>query len=181
MLNLLIIGLLAFGFYTGARRGLVLQGVYTVGYSLSFIVAKLNYEAWAKQLELLVPYPSPSIDSHLLFFSDKILFRMDEAFYLGIAFITIQTLGWLITRFVGMVCYRLTFFPVIRQVNTGLGGLLSFLVVYTGIFLCLFVLSMIPSAGIQQLFQQSSLAQFMVKQTPYLSHQLYDWFVTAAL
>lgn len=59
MLTLFIIILFAIAYYTGARRGLVLQIVYTVGYMLSLSSAKKYYLVLAKKLELIVPYPSP--------------------------------------------------------------------------------------------------------------------------
>lgn len=38
MLTILILLLLAFGFYTGAKRGLILQVLYSVGYLISYFV-----------------------------------------------------------------------------------------------------------------------------------------------
>ncbi|WP_218573834.1 CvpA family protein [Klebsiella grimontii] len=43
MLTILILLLLAFGFYTGAKRGLILQVLYSVGYLISYFVARTYY------------------------------------------------------------------------------------------------------------------------------------------
>ncbi|MFR8960831.1 MAG: CvpA family protein, partial [Enterococcus faecalis] len=44
MLTILILLLLAFGFYTGAKRGLILQVLYSVGYLISYFVARTYYK-----------------------------------------------------------------------------------------------------------------------------------------
>ena len=42
--TILILLLLAFGFYTGAKRGLILQVLYSVGYLISYFVARTYYK-----------------------------------------------------------------------------------------------------------------------------------------
>ena len=47
MLTILILLLLAFGFYTGAKRGLILQVLYSVGYLISYFVARTYYKVYS--------------------------------------------------------------------------------------------------------------------------------------
>ncbi|WP_426097682.1 CvpA family protein, partial [Escherichia coli] len=50
MLTILILLFLAFGFYTGAKRGLILQVLYSVGYLISYFVARTYYKEVASHL-----------------------------------------------------------------------------------------------------------------------------------
>lgn len=181
MLTLIILGALVIGFYTGARRGLVLQLVYTGGYLIAYIAARCFYLDLAGKLELLIPYPSPGIDSQFVFFDQQLGLDLDKAFYAGVAFMLILGIGWLATRFIGMIAHRLTFFPIVRQTNTLAGGLLGFLMVYIALFLMLWLLSFIPLTVIQNLFRQSGLARGIVEHTPMLSKQIYSWWISAVI
>ena len=73
MLTILILLLLAFGFYTGAKRGLILQVLYSVGYLISYFVARIYYKEVASHLELYIPYPSVTPTSKLVFLIKRFL------------------------------------------------------------------------------------------------------------
>ncbi len=181
MITFGILILLAIAFYSGARRGFALQIVYTVGYTISLIVARTFYQELATHLELLIPYPAATEDSKMVFFSAAEALHLDKAFYGAVAFLLILFLGWLVTKFVAIFFRKLTFLPVVKQLNTFGGGILNFVVVYVGIFLVLFVLSMVPLDTIQNLFRNSFLASFIVEHTPFFSKTVYDWWVTLML
>jgi uncharacterized membrane protein required for colicin V production len=152
MLTILIIICLGTSFYAGYRRGLMLQIVYGVGYVLSFMVAQTKYRALGEKLELLIPYPAPTEKTTLVLFDKNLIFDLDKAFYAGVAFMIILFIGWLITRFVGIFCYKLT--------------------------LVLTLLAMLPVDFIQNLFKKSSLARFLVDSTPIVSGLIKDWWIT---
>lgn len=177
MLSLGIILIIAIGFYSGARRGLVLQIVLTIGYLLSYLVARIYYIRLGSQLELFVPYPSATENSTFVFFDHSLGLELDKAFYNAVAFMLIIFVGWLLTRFVGSFLNSLTFFPIVRQANYLGGGMLGFVVSYTAVFLILSILAMIPMEGIQNALGQSGLAQMIVKNTPILSNQIYNWWI----
>lgn len=177
MLTLVIIMALAIAFYTGARRGLMMQLMLTAGYIVSLAMAKKYYLVLAKKIELIVPYPAPTPDSKLVFFEGNSLFKLDDAFYAGLAFLLLLFVGWLATRFIGILCHNLTFFPLVKQVNTFGGGILSLVIVYLGIFFALSVLAMIPADFVQNLFKGSGVARFMVERTPYFSNQVIIWWL----
>lgn len=177
MLSLGIIIILVINFYGGARRGLVLQIVMTGGYLLSYIVARLYYLKLGAHLELFIPYPSATENSQFAFFDHALGLELDKAFYNAVAFMLILFIGWLVTRFIGRLLNSLTFFPIIKQANYLGGGILSVLVAYIAIFLILYVLAMIPMDTIQEMLKNSSLAQFIVKHTPILSNQIYNWWI----
>ncbi|MGX7200318.1 CvpA family protein [Enterococcus nangangensis] len=181
MLTLFIWIVLGLAIYGGARRGLVLQVIYTVGYMISFMVAQSYYQTLAPKLEMFVPYPSATQSSKMVFFNQTISLDLDHAFYAAIAFCLILFAGWLVTRFIGIFFNSLTYFPILRQINWLGGGLVSFIVAYAGLFLFLYILSMVPLDFVQDLFRSSSLARFMVEHTPLLSDKVQDLWVTQIL
>ncbi|MBO0418567.1 CvpA family protein [Vagococcus fluvialis] len=178
MLTILIIICLGTSFYAGYRRGLMLQIVYGVGYVLSFMVAQTKYRALGEKLELLIPYPAPTEKTTLVLFDKNLIFDLDKAFYAGVAFMIILFIGWLITRFVGIFCYKLTFMPVIKQGNDLAGGIVNALFTLVGLTLVLTLLAMLPVDFIQNLFKKSSLARFLVDSTPIVSGLIKDWWIT---
>ncbi|EOL43220.1 CvpA family protein [Enterococcus caccae] len=177
MLTLLILLLLAIGFYTGARRGLILQVLYTFGYLVSYFIAKSYYKSLASHLELFIPYPSPTADTKLVFFNQEITLDLDQAFYGAVAFLLIVVAGWLVVRFLAIFAHGLVFIPVLKQANWLAGGLISLVVIYVGIFLVLSMLSMVPVDAVQNQFKNSGLASYIVKYTPIFSKQIYHLWI----
>lgn len=175
MLSIIIIVLFLFAFYNGARRGLVMQVILTTGYVLTMLVAKAQAPQLANKIHLLIPYPNPSADSQIGFFKGISLFNLDKGFYTIFSYLVILFIGWLVTRFIGMLFNSLTFFPIIKQVNILGGGTLSLLVTYIVIFFVLVLLALIPMDVIQQSFHNSGLVKFMINDTPYFSKMIFEW------
>lgn len=179
LLTGIIILLLLLSIFSGARRGLVLQLVLTIGYAASFWFALNYYQMLSEYVEMFVPYPTPlsTSDNPFVLYGIELLFELDGPFYRGVSFVVLLFAGWLITRLVGGLFQALADIPVVRTVNAIGGAVLSFVVHYIGIFLILFVLSMMPIAMIQDQFESSALAREIVTDTPELSQQVYDWWV----
>jgi len=181
LMTVLIIVVLAIGAYSGARRGLILQFVLTVGYFVSYLLASQYYQILGPHLELIVPYPSASESSQFVFYDQALAFNLDGAFYNGVAFIIILFIGWLITRFIGGLLNVVTVIPVIKQLNTLGGALLNFIVSYVAVFLILFLLTMLPVDAVQEAFKDSWLARTILEDTPVISTQLYNWWIELSL
>ena len=172
MLSLIIILTLLFTLHTGARRGAVLQIVYTVGYMLSFIYASKNYVKYVNKLELLIPYPQPTPDSKLLFFSSDVFFDLDRYFYAGISFLLLLLIGWGVTRLVGILCYKLTFTRIPVVVNSLVGGGLALIVAVIAWGILLRLVSMVPLDIVQNTLRESRLAQGLIEHIPYFSNKI---------
>ncbi|AQP54109.1 colicin V production protein CvpA [Vagococcus penaei] len=181
MLTVLILIFIGTGFYAGYQRGLYLQVVYSVGYLISFIVAKQNYLALGQKIDLLIPYPAPTNDTKLVFFDKNLVFDMDKAFYPAVAFVLILIIGWGITKFIAMFFYRLTFIPIIKQGNDLAGGIVNAGVVVIGLAIFLTMISMVPVPFIQSMFQKSQLARVIVEHTPIISKQLTNWWINKTI
>ena len=169
MLSLLLILFLVYGFYAGARRGLVMQAFYTAGYAIFFGIALLTFKAFGPKFEMIVPYPSANLGSEFAFFSTKVGMGLDDAFYRAFAFIFVCFLGLLIVRFTGLYFKRLTYFPMYNDVNLLSGGIIGLVVTYVAMFMILLLLAMIPVAGIQNALKNSFVASLMIRNTPILT------------
>ena len=179
MLSLLLILLLIYGFYIGARRGLAMEAFYAVGYGLFFCLAWVTYKALGPKFEMIVPYPSASLGSEFAFFTTKVGMKLDDAFYRAFAFIFVCFIGWVIIRFAGLYFKRLTYFPMYNDVNILSGGIFGFVVTYVMIFMILLILAMIPVSGIQHALQHSFVASTMIKSTPGLTAMLSNLWIGA--
>ncbi|MCX2454427.1 CvpA family protein [Lacticaseibacillus nasuensis] len=179
MLTLLIIAMLAYSFYAGARRGMWLQGVYLIGYLVSAMVAAMTYRGVAKTIALWIPYPSATEDSTFVFFTHAVGLTLDEAFYHGVAFIGIFALGWVVTRFVALWCHDLTYRRGDEQLSLAVGGVSNVVVGYFIIFLVLYLLALVPVGGIQQALAHSFAAKTIVRYTPGLTQLFTALWVTA--
>ncbi|EXJ23167.1 putative colicin V production protein [Alkalibacterium sp. AK22] len=183
VLTLIIFFILLLSLYSGARRGLILQLVLTIGYSVSFWAALTYHRQVSEWAEMLIPYPTPTSSSTnpFVLYSMDFLFEMDGAFYRGISFVLILFAGWLITRLVGGLFNFMADIPVVRTINAIGGALLSFVVHYIGLFLVLFVLSTVPLPFIQDQLASSNAARNIITTTPELSGQFYEWWIVEGI
>lgn len=67
MLSLIVVAILAYCCYSGARRGMWLQGVHVVGYLLSLVLARFTYLPLGVFMTQWVPYPSATEQSKFVF------------------------------------------------------------------------------------------------------------------
>ncbi|MCI1893741.1 MAG: CvpA family protein [Lactobacillus sp.] len=162
MLSLAILLALAYFFYEGAERGIWLQLFHTGGYLLSIGLASLLYRPIAGMIALWVPYPSATQQSQFVFFTNKVGLTLDEAFYRGVAFICVLALGWLITRFAALWVHDLKYKRADRM-SFVTGGLLNLLMGYVFIFLLLYLVALVPMAGLQNLLANSFMGRTMVR------------------
>ena len=175
ILNLIILVALAWAFMVGYSRGFILQLIYTAGTFVAFFVAVTNYKNLAQQISSWVPFSSATEGSHLLIFSDKLLFQLDEAFYAGVAFLMIFVAVYTIVRLLG-IFLRFTTGPLGRKGKL-IAGLLSFATTYFGLQMLLVTLSLVPLASVQSQIYASSLAHLLVLHTPISSGLLQNLFI----
>lgn len=177
MLGFFIVFVLAYGVYVGARRGLAMQGYYSLVYLLFFLVALASYQFFGPKFELIVPYPSASLDSKFAFFSTNVGLTLDKAFYCGFAFVFMCAVGWVISRFSGIYLKRLTYLPMNHTISVAGGAILAFIINYIGIFMILYLASLIPVASIQNGLSHSWLATLIVKYSPILTSLFENWWI----
>ncbi|KRM24405.1 CvpA family protein [Latilactobacillus graminis] len=177
MLSLIIILILLYAIYIGTRRGFIMQAVYTIGYFIVFWIAQAMSHSLGPKLSLIVPYPSAIEDSYFAFFQKSIGLSLDDAFYIGVAFVLVMFIGSLLVRFSGLLLNSLTYMPGLKRFNKTIGGFLNFLVVYIGIFLLLYVMALVPLDGLQKTLRDSTVARVIVLHTPVLTSQVTSWWI----
>lgn len=169
MLTLLIIIILLFGFYTGYRRGLVLQMIRLVGYIITFVLATKYFQPLSEIVEMLVPFPSVQPNTELAIYDEAVSFLIDDAFYRVITFILIGMIGWVITNFLSMLFTRVMYYDLLNHVNAIGGGIVNLFITYVIVFFFLFVMSLIPIEFIQQQFVDNPIAYNIIANTPFFS------------
>lgn len=183
MIGFIILLILLIAFYSGARRGTPLQLIYTIGCVIAYFVAAANYQGFAKKIDLYVPYMSVTEDSKLVFYDEVLALDLDKAYYAAIAFLLIAFMVWLVTKLFGIFASSLRFqrFRFLKGYDWLLSGILNVLTVYTIIFMLLMVLSMIPLATVQNIFEKSHFARFIVEKSPILSEHFTKLWITEVI
>ncbi len=149
-----------------------MQLFYTAGYAVFFVIAALSFKSLGPKFEMLIPYPSATLDSKFAFFSNSLGIKLDSVFYSAFGFVFVCFVGWVVMRIAGLYFKRLTYFPMTNDVNVLSGGILGLIVNYIGIFLILLLMALIPVAGLQDAMKHSFLASSIITSTPILTHNI---------
>lgn len=176
ILTILILLVLLWTFYTGWRRGVIGQIIYFAGYSITFFVATQYYETLGQQLQLWIPYPEVALNQTMTFYQSSMLMQLNHSFYAAMGFMAIMFVGWLLTHFIGFL-FRSRRHSLLGHINRLCGGIMNMIFGYIGIFLILYVLTLIPINSVQLQLAQSPLAQWMIRNTPMLSEWIYNWWI----
>lgn len=175
MVNLIIIGLLIFGFLMGLKRGFILQLLHLIGFIASFIVAAMYYDELAPYLGLWIPYPEVSDTSSMAIFLQAL--PLETGFYNAISFAIIFFITKIILQIIASMLDFVAALPVISWFNSIFGAVLGFIEIYLITFIVLFILILVPFATTQNWINDSSVALFIIENTPYLSEKIESlWF-----
>ncbi|MED1204858.1 CvpA family protein [Heyndrickxia acidicola] len=175
MLNLAIIILLLLSFFAGLRRGFILQAIHLISFVAAAFAAYMYYEDLAAKLKLWIPYPSFKADntfSMLLHGSN-----MEEAYYRVIAFALIFFAVRILLHIIGSALDFVAQLPILRFINVWAGGILGFLESYLILFILLYIGATLPVDWIQSALNNSFIAQAMIKNTPFVSGQVEQWWL----
>lgn len=175
MVNLIIIGLLIFGFLMGLKRGFILQAFHLIGFIASFVVAAMYYDTLSPYLGLWIPYPEVQDTSAIATFLQAL--PLETGFYNAISFAIIFFITKIVLQIVASMLDFVAALPVISWFNSIFGAVLGFLEVYLITFIVLFILILVPFAKTQTWINDSSVALFIIEKTPYLSSKIESlWF-----
>lgn len=175
LINIVIIIILAWAFMIGYSRGLILQVLYSIGMIVAALIANASYKGLATHLSQWIPFSSATSGSHLLIFSDALLFHLDDAFYAGIAFIIIFIVAYVVIRLIGLFL-RFGRAPLGRNGKI-IAGILGLCATYFGLQMFFTTLSLVPINTIQTHLAQSGLVKLMVLHTPFSSALLQNLFI----
>ncbi|HEL1556698.1 CvpA family protein [Streptococcus suis] len=169
MISIAIILVLAWSFYIGYSRGLVLQAFYCLGSIIAMMIATATYKKLFSFLYLWVPFANATQGSSTYYFDEKYLFNLDKVFYAGLAFLLIYILVYILVRFLGIFVHLLEGFNPDTQLTNLISGFLAVLVTFVSLQIVMVLLSTIPLTVVQEKLHSSFLANFMIQYTPFTS------------
>ncbi|MDQ8821041.1 CvpA family protein [Streptococcus ruminantium] len=169
MISLAIILILAWSFYIGYSRGLVLQVFYSLGSVIALVVATATHKQLAGVFHTWVPFANATQGSKLYYFDEKYLFDLDKVFYAGLSFLLIYVLVYAFFRFLGIFVHLLEGFNPGTQTTNLISGGLAVLVTFLSVQIVMVLLSTIPLAVVQDKLHSSLLANIMIQYTPFTS------------
>lgn len=174
MFDVILIILLIFGFLIGLKRGFILQLFHLVGFIVAFIAAILYYDDLGSRLSLWIPYPDLS-DGAWADFLDAL--PLENGFYNAIAFAIIFFAVKILLQIIASMLDFVAYLPVLKSINKMLGAVLGFVEIYLILFIVLYILALTPIEGVQSWITDSSLALFIIENTPYFSDKITElWF-----
>ena len=179
MVSFLILFFLVCSFFIGRRRGFILQVVHLVSFVVSIVVAYTYFRQLAVYIRLWIPYPQFSQDSTVGMIINS--FDAESVYYSGIAFAILFFATKIALHLIGSMLDFLAHMPILRSVNTLLGGILCFVETYLIIFILLFVIALFPIEVVQSTIQKSIVVQLMLNYTPFLSDWIKELWVTNGL
>ena len=123
MLTFLILLILAWSFYIGYARGIILQSYYFLVTLVALLIAGGSYKGLAKVLSLWVPFSSPTQQSVNYFYANRYLFQLDDIFYAGLAYVLIFAIVYLIGRVIGIFMHlvQASLLKVFKFIKAGSG------------------------------------------------------------
>jgi uncharacterized membrane protein required for colicin V production len=175
ILTVIIVVILAFALWEGWHRGLFLELMHLLSAAISFVVASLLYQEYSAKLidyfKLSVPHESMQI------LTSALVKKATEPFFAAFTWAVI---------FIGVNVVIHLFLLLLRRFRNLLsfGGsgrliaaLLSVIVTYFGLQLCLTLVSLFPMTEVQDFLASSDFARWMITKTPISSAALLKLFV----
>lgn len=172
-MGLIIIIFLIIGLIVGYRRGLVLQSLHLIGTLAAIIIAALNYEMLASRLDLILPYPSSAYTLSNAVFPD--IADPEYAYYDMAAFFFIFIVSKIISQLIVSAFDYFQQVSVFGIIGDILGLTLGIIEMIYVLVVILFMVALIPLDVIQNLMTESSLAEFIMRNTFILSDKLIEW------
>ena len=144
LLSLIIILILIMAIARGWRRGLILELLYSLGYIVVFIFAKVFTNDFAAFLTTTFGgWTSNQVTNLTVMHS--------------VAFILLMSIGWIIIRLVGRLSQMVTWLPVIHQVNSLAGAVVGLVITYGISFVILSISQFIPNDFYQEQLDRKSV------------------------
>ena len=178
MISIFLLLVLAWGYYIGYRRGLVLQIYYLVAAVFSAFLAGQFYKSLGEQFNLLVPYANPQEGQGTFFFPSDQLFQLDKVFYAGIAYLLLFAIFYSICRFIGLFLHLVPTKKLdVKWLRIG-AGVLSLLVTLFVLQIALTILATVPLAVIQNSLEKSIVAKNIIQSVPFTTNFIKQLWVT---
>ena len=178
MISVFLLLVLAWSFYIGYRRGLVLQVYYLLATIVSAYFAGNFYQSLGEKFHLLIPYANPQEGQGTFFFPSDQLFQLDKVFYAGIGYLLAFTIFYCIGRLVGLFLNLLPTKKLEGQYFRIGAGVLSLAVTLFVLQMILTILATVPLQIVQNSLENSFVAKHIIQSVPVTSHVIKQLWVT---
>ena len=175
MLDIVLFIILLFGTLVGLKRGFILQFIHLTGFIVAYIVAYQYYDDLAPKLKLWVPYPATAEGPAILSLLEGE--DLEASFYRAIAFVILFIGTKIVMQIIGSMFDFVALLPVLKQLNRWAGSILGFLESYLALFVILYIGALVPVEQLQQVLEQSVLADLIVNHTPYFSDKVNELWI----
>ncbi|MDQ0230982.1 CvpA family protein [Metabacillus malikii] len=175
MLDLVLIIILLLGILVGLKRGFILQFIHLTGFIVAYIVAYQFFDDLAPKLTLWVPYPVTNDGPAMLSLLNGE--DLEGAYYRAVAFVILFIGTKIAMHIIGSMLDFVALLPILKQLNSLAGMLLGFLESYLVLFILLFIGALLPVEQLQQLLDQSLLADLIVNHTPFFSDKINELWI----
>lgn len=181
MISIVLLVVLAWSFYIGYSRGLLLQLYYTAAGLVSLVIAATHYQKLAAIFYLWIPFANATEGSSNYYFDSQYLFDLDQVFYAGLAFLLLVLVAYVVFRLIGIFVHLARFISPDTRLFNAISGGLSVLVTLVFLQMVLTIAATIPLATIQNLLKDSWLANGIIRYVPIMTSLLEKLWVTNIL
>ncbi len=178
MISLFLLLALAWGFYIGYRRGLLLQVYYLFSAMVSAFIAGQLYKGVGEKFHLLLPYTNPQEGQGTFFFPSDQLFQLDKVFYAGLGYLLVFGIVYSVSRFIGLFLHLLPSKKLGGNLFQVTAGILSMLITLFVLQMALTILATIPMTAIQNTLEKSIVAKHIIQSIPVTTSLLKQVWVT---
>ena len=178
MISIILLLILAWSFYIGYRRGLLLQVYYLVATIVSAYFAGNFYQSLGEKFHLLIPYANPNEGIGTFFFPSDQLFQLDKVFYAGIGYLLAFTVFYCFGRLLGLFLNLLPTKKLAGQYFRIGAGVLSLAVTLFVLQMILTILATVPLGVVQNSLENSIVAKHMIQSIPFTTDLIKQLWVT---
>ena len=178
MISILLLLILAWSFYIGYRRGILLQAYYLVATIVSAYFASNYYLSLGQKFNLLIPYANPQEGQGTYFFSSNQLFQLDKVFYAGIGFLLAFTVFYCIGRLLGLFLNLVPTKILEGKYYRIAAGVLSVGVTLFVLQMMLTILATVPLQIVQNSLENGFVARHIIQSIPITTGLIKQLWVT---
>lgn len=178
MISILLLLILAWSFYIGYRRGILLQAYYLMATIVSAYFASNYYLSLGQKFNLLIPYANPQEGQGTYFFSSAQLFQLDKVFYAGIGFLLAFTVFYCIGRLLGLFLNLVPTKILEGKYYRIAAGVLSVGVTLFVLQMMLTILATVPLQIVQNSLENSFVARHIIQSIPITTGLIKQLWVT---
>lgn len=179
MATLIIVGLFFLvNIYSSIQYGVV-EAMVRVGVAvLGFLLARAYYLPLAERLALLIPYPGYTLETTYVYFPPAMLQSMDTVFFRMTAFILIIAATAIVAQAVFHLLKGFRFYRLPAGPNQLAGIISGIALTWYALFFVFAFLSVLALASVQGYLDQSAIADFFIRRTPFLSKHVFNIVLT---